>query len=237
MYHNEPANARRRARWPLVVLGVFLILAAVTMAGLAARAGRRHPAAQGEATAPTVTAPASWADIRYVQFESWTVPTSTDHGPRQTAAGLASGYTHDPEGAVLAAANLVPRALSSNEQIARATVSTQAVSGAITKAAFLAAIGTPPTGPPDMNADQQKAVIGYLVSAGSGPDDVTVTLLMRATGIDLQTDAHALGTQATRVRWVAGDWRLVLQSNPGGAVAAAPSGMTALPGQTLTVDP
>lgn len=237
MYYNEPASPRRRTRWPLVVLGVFLLLAAVTLAALTARAGRKHPAAQGEATTPTVAAPTAWADIRYVQFESWTVPTSTDHGPRETAAGLASGYTHDPEGAVLAAANLLPRAISSNEQIARATVSTQAVSGTIEKAAALSAIGARPTGPPDMNVDQQKAVIGYLVSAGSGADDVTVTLLMRATGVDLQAGAHALGTQETRVRWVSGDWRLVLQSNPGGSVAAAPSNMTALPGQTLTVDP
>jgi hypothetical protein len=236
MYWTDPATQRRRGRWPVVLLGVLLLLAAVTIAALIL--GHKKPAPKGAQAAGGQGQNSAWSDIRYVQFENYTLPVSTGHGPKEPTDVVGAGYSHDTEGAVLAGSNTFVRVISTDQEVARKTVEQQTVSGSITQADFLAQLGkSTSTGPTTINPDQQRAVIGYLLKSSAGADDVTMTLLIRATGIDLQADARALVTQDVRVRWVSGDWKTVLQANQGGQVTSAPSGTVALPGQTLTTYP
>lgn len=111
-------KGRALGRW----LALIAVVAALAAAAAAAMMPRRegpasHPATlppgpHQTASGPTVTAASASplpADVRWAAVAGVQLPYSDSAGPRVTAAGRASGFSHDQTGVVFAAMHLVVR--------------------------------------------------------------------------------------------------------------------------------
>jgi hypothetical protein len=170
----------------------------------------------------------SWRD-----FHGIDLPVSATAGPRHSQAGLASGYAHDPGGALVAAVNIAVRTSAEwGPAIFGRTVSLQVTGPA--KAALLRAdtrawaqLGAASPGKNGQvtqataveeayrfTAYTEAAASVDLVTAGPGSDGIGVDVVTRL-----------------RVTWRHGDWRLV--APPGGDWARVSAQVSSLAGYTI----
>ncbi len=243
-----PAARGRRRLLPVAAAAV-IVAGAVLGLVLASRHGNGNggsPAAGTRSPAPASTSgPAApilprvdLAGLRWSDYHGVELPSSPAAGPRDTAGGLASGYSDTPLGALVAALNIGVRANAQwgpavyipaiRDQVtgpdaAALLASCQSGYSQASQAAHVTA------GAPLGNAyvtEEAFRWVAYtpadatldLVSAGPGSQDVTV---MAVTRIE--------------VLWSGGDWRVI--APPGGdwgnaaARLSSLSGYTTFPGQ------
>jgi hypothetical protein len=180
----------------------------------------------------------SLASVRWSGFHAVELPVSAQAGPRDTSAGIASGFAHTPLGAVLAAVNIGVRA---NAQWGP-RIFTPVIRGQVTgpdAAALLA----------NCQAAYDQAAQSGNVTGGQplGTVDVTeeafrwIAYTPAAAILDLVSAGPASGGGTVRasiqveVVWAGGDWKLV--APPGGdwgnsaATLSSLAGYTAFPGR------
>jgi hypothetical protein len=93
-------GTRRRIQFGAIAFGVVALLVAAFLIG---RGGSPHEA--NHVAPPVASGPA----ITWVWLGDAPVPVSRPHGPMDTSNGLASGFSHDELGVVLAAINISTR--------------------------------------------------------------------------------------------------------------------------------
>ncbi|MBE1580488.1 hypothetical protein ACFORH_38925 [Amycolatopsis roodepoortensis] len=231
------SRAPRRRRWPLVLAGIVVLVVGLVIAS-AVYADSHDPTGTAPSAAPTApdAAPAAgltWPpnDVRWFSLQGTMVPLSLAHGPSTNDGVVASGFTHDPNGAVIAAVNVLTRSsgLAGDETVfgpAIARQTTGDVSG------YLASIRGVRAALEQRGGAPATVVVGYrLVEVGV--DDVRMDVLSRATN-PARPSQHALITGTARVRWLDGDWRLVVPTGAGRQVDQVPPGFAPMPGQQLT---
>jgi hypothetical protein len=175
-------------------------------APIAASAG---PGASSVAAAalPTALPTRPPADVTWQLAGQNSVPVSKSAGPRSTDAGVASGYAHTPEGALVAAAQTAARsAFSAGKKSWEPTVQRQFVPGA-DRDRLLAALRAAPEQPADPG--ELSPLVGYIYQAYT-PDTAVIGLVYRAPG----TDARGYHVVTTTLQWRDEDWKMV--APPGG---------------------
>ncbi|MEV6832102.1 hypothetical protein [Amycolatopsis sp. NPDC051102] len=224
-----------RRRWPLVLGAAVVLLAGLLIASLVYVG--KHDAAPSSSTAvsdaPAVPDRLDWGSISWIELNGTQVPRSAEYGPRENSGPLASGFTHDPQGAVLAAVNIAARSsgLAGGEEMWRPTIARQTTGDvmqylAATEETFREALGRGGAPVP--------VVIGFRLAGANTADDVAFDIVARLTNrSDPRLKALLVGT--LHVRWAAGDWRLVVPTGAGRQVKAIPPGFAAMPGQRLTL--
>lgn len=246
-----PDHKRKKGPWIALAIAVLVIIA-LAVALLVVVAGRddtasTSPKASAVPSSPTA-APSTndpgpglvgaFTDLEYAQVGGVPIPTSPTLGPLSVNNdGTAQGFSHNQAGAVVAAVNLIARTSGLvPASVYEPTISEQTVGNdatkrqAVTQAARdAAALGSATT-------QYTTQVIGYRIDGQTTADDVRMTLLSRATNANDPT-MHALLQQGAEVRWQDGDWKYLLPPQEGAPVSAAPGGMAAFPGQTLTLSP
>ncbi|MEQ0560717.1 hypothetical protein ABJI51_16645 [Amycolatopsis sp. NEAU-NG30] len=223
-----------RRRWPFVLGGVLVLLAGLLVASVV-YAGQHDDPPPGAAAqdAPAEPERLSWGSISWVSLNGTQVPLSAEHGPRDNSGGLASGFTHDPQGAVLAAVNIATRTsgLAGGEDVFGPTIARQTTGEveqylAATQQTYREALGRGGATAP--------VVIGYRLAGPNTADDVRIDIVGRLTNSS-NPRLRALITGTLRVRWIGGDWRLVVPTGAGRQVKAVPPGFTPMPGQRLAL--
>ncbi|MDS0140557.1 MULTISPECIES: hypothetical protein [unclassified Amycolatopsis] len=223
-----------RRRWPLVLGGLAVLLVGLLVAALVYVGQHDAPApAATPQDAPAVPDQLEWGPLTWSQLEGTQVPLSAEHGPREHAGPLAEGFTHDLPGAVLAAVNIAARSsgLAGGEEMFRPTIARQTTGEvmqylAATQDTYREALGRGGAPVP--------LVIGYRLAGTNTADDVRIDIVGRLTN---RTDPRlkALITGTLHVRWIGGDWKLVVPTGAGQQVKAVPPGFHEMPGQRLTL--
>lgn len=165
--------------------------------------------ASGTAAAPLPTALPTRppADVTWQLAGQHSVPVSATAGPRSVDGGVASGYAHTPEGALVAAAQLAARsAFSAGKESWEPTVQSQFVPGD-DRDRLLAALRSAPEQAADPG--EVSPLVGYIYQAYT-PDTAVIGLVYRAPG---GTARYHVVT--TTMQWRDGDWKMV--APPGGS--------------------
>jgi hypothetical protein len=167
------------------------------------------PGASSPAVAlPTALPTRPPADVSWQLAGQNSVPVSETAGPRSVDAGVASGYAHTPEGALVAAAQLAARsALSAGKKSWEPTVERQFVPSA-DRDRLLAALRSAPAQSADPG--ELSPLAGYIYQAYT-PETAVIGLVYRAPGSG--TTAYHVVT--TTMQWRDGDWQMV--APPGGS--------------------
>ncbi|MGC5033803.1 hypothetical protein [Micromonospora sp. DT229] len=206
-------------------IAAAVLVALIVMAGLLiailAPGGNDHdvvdgtpPPAQPPATTstpgqplPTAVPTAAPNGIRWELIGPIAVPVSDSAGPKQTTDTTASGYAHSPEGALMAAAQIMVR---SSHTLGRErwepTIEQQFVPSA-DRNKLLAELRAADTGPADPGALSQIAGFSY---QSYTPDTAVIGLVLRAPSAGTPR-YHVL---SLTLLWRDGDWRM--QAPPGG---------------------
>ena len=173
------------------------------------------------------------SDVTWYSLHGAQLPVSPTHGPRRTTGELASGFSHDPAGAVLAAINIAVRTsgLAGGESVFAPTIADQTTGDV---EGYLAATRANYAELAVQNRVPAPVVIGYRIDPASTADDVRVQLLSRVTNPADPTQ-HALMIGALRVQWISGDWKLTVPTGAGKQVSEVPNGFSAMPGQVLSI--
>jgi hypothetical protein len=156
-------------------------------------------------TAVPTTAPAG---VRWELVGQVAVPVSSSAGPTRVSGATAAGYSHTPEGALIAAAQLSIRAgFSAGRESWEPTITQQFEPGADRDRllAVLRGLGVPPAQPGELSQ-----IAGFSYQSYT-PDTAVIGLAFRAP---------AAGTpryyvSSLTLRWRDGDWRMV--APPGGS--------------------
>jgi len=212
--------------WPVVVLAAVVVIAVVVGFSLSdGGGGGSTPAAQQGTPAPTSARaapppppPAGGADsgsthqpndpnyltaapagLRFQDVGGLTLPFSPVDGPLRVTGPIAAGYSHTPQGAVVAMMQLLPRLVLGPEY--RQVVTEQVVADQGVKDKLIAARATRPQDSPAQLATEAAVPIGFRVEAYT-PGRATVVLLNR----DGATSSSFTGGRAAVV-WSGGDWK------------------------------
>jgi len=245
-------RARRRCRF---AAGLVIL---ITVAGLAAhentqahhttpaparttpapRPSPAHHASQAPATSPAVLEADAGQGLTWASFHGMQLPASPTAGPRDTRGGLASGFAHTPQGALLAAINIGVRTAAQWGSAIFVPTITRQVTGPAASALLHAeetAYAQLRSGThirPGQSAGRGHAVEdGYRFAAWS-PAAATVDIL---TIGPTASGATVLAATRVQVLWQRGDWRVV--APPGGNWAnsataiSSPVGYTIFPGR------
>jgi hypothetical protein len=139
------------------------------------------------------------------------VPVSAEHGPRTVSGGTAAGYTHTPEGALLAASQIVARSgHAAGKASWEPTVEKQFMEGP-DRDRLLANLRSVPEAQPAPG--DLSPLMGYLYQSYT-PDTAVIGLVYRSPGTGGgPTQRHHILT--TTVLWRDGDWKM--QPPPGGS--------------------
>jgi len=204
--------------WPVVALAAVVVVAVVV--GFSLSGGGGPPAAQQGTPAPTSagSAPAGGGDsggthqpndpnyltaapagLRFQDVGGLTLPFSPVDGPLRINGPIAAGYSHTPQGAVVAMMQLLPRLVLGPEY--RQVVTEQVVADQGVKDKLIAARATRPQDSPAQLAAEAAVPIGFRVEAYTA-DRATVVLLSR----DGAGSASFTGGRAAVV-WSGGDWK------------------------------
>ena len=176
--------------------------------------------------------------LRWASFYGIGLPGSAQAGPKHTHAGLAWGFADTPGGALVAALNIAVRTAAQwGPVIYQPTISRQ-VTGP-DKAALLAA---DTSGYAALRAAAkvkpgQPAGRGYAVEAAYrftawAPASAAVDIVTEGPGSNGST---VLAVTAIRLRWLAGDWRVL--APPGGNWARSATPAASLAGYTTFPTP
>jgi len=210
----------RRTRRVVALTATSAMLAAVIGAAAHARLGGDRstvdPPAEGPAAAevPAAAPPSAGAmpdDVTWAEVCGLHLPASTQFGPRDTEAGRARGFAHEPAGAVLAALHLTARVSPQTGPHVFVPTLREQVTGP-DAAAFADAVHTGyeqtrearqvPYGQP--LCPIYASVRGYRLDSYADAA-ATVRLLIEAPGEGGPRMAAALVALA----WLGGDWQLV----------------------------
>jgi len=206
--------------WPVVALAAVIVVAVVV--GFSLSGGGGPPAAaQHPGPAPTSAPPAgpvgggdsggthqpndpnyltaAPAGLRFQDVGGLTLPFSPVDGPLRINGPIAAGYSHTPQGAVVAMMQLLPRLVLGPEY--RQVVTEQVVADQGVKDKLIAARATRPQDSPAQLATEAAVPVGFRVEAYTA-DRATVVLLNR----DGAGSASFTGGRAAVV-WSGGDWK------------------------------
>lgn len=246
-----PDRKRNKGPWIALAIAVLVIVAlAVTLLVIVAGRGETAstpPPPPAAASSPTGAAGTNdpgpglvgaFTDLQYVQVGGVPIPTSPTLGPLSVNDdGTAGQFSHNQAGAVVAAVNLIARTSGLvPASVYEPTIGEQTVGDDATKQQTVTQAARDAAALASATTQYTTQVIGYRIDGLITADDVRMTLLSRATNADDPT-MHALLQQGAEVRWQDGDWKYVLPPQEGAPVSAAPGGMAAFPGQTLTLSP
>lgn len=220
-----PGGGGRSGRSLATLLGSAAIIALVVIIGLlVAFTGRANndqtatsrspaplPAGPAETAAPAgpastalTTAPAS----RWELYQGVVLPTSTDHGPKTVQGlGVASGYTHDPTGALLAAVQINARTELAPDDAWQSILTGQVLDGE-GRTAYLAARQGAHIAANSVPSTTLNQIAGFRV--------VNYTDTVAVFGIAYRAKTGTLQVAQSTVAWEGGDWKLVLQPNGSG---------------------
>jgi hypothetical protein len=225
----DRARRRRLRRIALVAGAVALLVTAAILAPRPGRPGSPHthspsPAAGAGTPVPATTsggqpdagtaAPLP-ADLSTATVAGVTVAESAQAGPHRAAGGLATGFSHDRAGAVLAAVNLLVRVTPQvGSAVFGPTLRTQVCGPNATAFAdqiesqyqqLCAQAGVAPGGPVGSLA---ATFVGYQIRLYS---DTTV-LLAVLTEANQANGAPLYLATVVQLAWTGGDWTLVAPS-------------------------
>jgi hypothetical protein len=195
-------------------------------------------ASQAPAASLAVLEADAGQDLSWASFHGMQLPASATAGPRDTRGGLASGFTHTPQGALLAAINIGVRTAAQWGSTIFVPTITHQVTG-LAAPTLLHAEETAyaqlrtathtragqPAGPGYATED------GYRFAAWS-PVAATLEVLTIGPAAD---GTAVLAVTRVQVVWQRGDWRVV--APPGGNWAnsataiSSPIGYTIFPGR------
>ncbi len=198
---DPPGYGSARRRLPLlgaVAVGIVVLLVAAFLMG------RSSPGGASGFASPVVSGP----DIAWEWVGTQPVPVSPRHGPTDTSNALASGFTHDELGAVLAAINISVRLTGAAGPAVYETT------------ARLQCLGDIDTTIATIRAQRSTATAGttvptaayYRITSGDPNDDLV--------GVSIALDtpqSRTLGGygELTRtLQWVDGDWKLHVPPAP-----------------------
>ncbi len=207
---DEGRSGRRLA----TLLGSAALVMILVILALVIAFGRRggNPPAAAPAPAPPAANPVDGATgpatltaapvARWELYQGFAVPYSSSFGPR-TVQGLgpATGYSHNPAGALVAAAQLNGRAVFAPNGDWEKILMTQVLPGPARDAALVA--GASRNVAPNVPASSAiNQIAGFRI----------VNYTDTAAVIDLvaRTKTGLLQTSTSTVDWVDGDWKLVL---------------------------
>jgi len=204
----------------------------------APRPSRADHAHQAPGTSLAVLEADAGQGLTWASFHGMQLPASGTAGPRDTRRGLASGFAHSPQGALLAAINIGVRTAAQWGSAIFVPTITRQVTGpaapallhaeetayAQLRAATHVRAGQP-AGPGYATED------GYRFAAWS-PAAATVEVLTVGPTAD---GATVLAVTRVQVVWQRGDWWVVAPSGGNWANAAtaisSPAGFTIFPGR------
>ena len=144
--------------------------------------------------------------VRWELVGSLPVPVSTTAGPTRVDATTASGFTHTPEGALIAAAQILMRS-SLGREYWEPTIKGQFVPSA-DRDRLLAQMSTVDSG--DVDPGSLSQIAGYQYQSYT-PDTAVIGLVLRAPSARTP-QYHIL---SLTLLWRDGDWRM--QAPPGGS--------------------
>jgi len=229
---------QRRRRRRLFLLLLVAAAAAGLSAGhpFSAHPGRskHHPASPpASRISSRTTASPHPASLRWTSFHGISLPVSTVAGPHDIHAGLASGFTNTPQGAVLAAVNISVRTAALwGTKIFQPTIAHQ-VTGPDT-AALLA------NDTRDYAAMQAAGHLRHGQPAGRGYAAIAAYRLdaytLAAATVDVVTEgpsssgASVMAATRVQVVWARGDWRVM--APPAGDWTSSSTPIKSLSGYT-----
>lgn len=218
-----PEEEGRSARSTATLFISILVIGLVVILGIVLTYQfTRHDTATGTA-APTTTPPAATGApstatappagggsntltaapvTRWELYQGVALPYSATSGPRNVQGlGVASGYTHDAEGALFAAAQIDTRRFLAPDDAWRSVVETQVApgQGRDTWTANRSTISIAPNSVPSARLVQ---VAGFRVS--------NYTATVATISVARKTPGGGFQAGDLTVTWVGGDWRLVL---------------------------
>jgi hypothetical protein len=173
-------------------------------------AGNANPdpaAPSGDQSAGLTEAP---KDTTWTLWYGIALPSSSSAGPREPATS--SGYSHDPAGALYAAATIPYRAYGPDWRV---IVERQTIAGPA-RDKLIAELERAHAGGVDMTGVAQTAGFRFV---SYSPDTAVV---------EFATKGRNLNKATSTVRWVDGDWRLVL--GPDGSLGSQATRITSLGG-------
>jgi hypothetical protein len=173
--------------------------------------GRPHPATRSKAPAVQTVPTTAPSGIAWRLYAGVLLPFSATAGPEHVTDGLATGFTHTPTGALVAAAQIGPRILIAPDW--RRVVAQQVVpnDGRSQYIALRSQVSGQATGQP--GAYRQYAGFQFVTYSASMAviDLVTAPPSGSSGGYEVV---------ATTVTWSKGDWRVQLSANGGQAAVA-----------------
>jgi hypothetical protein len=173
----------------------------------------------GPASTALTTAPAS----RWELYQGVVLPYSAEHGPKTVQGlGVASGYTHDPTGALLAAVQINARTELAPDDAWQSILTGQVLDGE-GRTAYLAARQGAHIAANSVPSTTLNQIAGFRV--------VNYTDTVAVFGIAYRAKTGTLQAAQSTVAWEGGDWKLVLQ--PNGSGGTAPVAIPSLSGYTL----
>jgi len=216
--------ARRRPPWlwPVVALAAVIVVAVVVGFSLSGGGGGTPAAQQGTPASTSAGAapppgPAGGGDsgsthqpndlnyltavpagLRFQDVGGLTLPFSPVDGPLRINGPIAAGYSHTPQGAVIAMMQLLPRLAFGPDY--RAVITEQVVADQKIKDQMLTSRSSNPQGSPADLAAQTKAAVGFRVESYTS-DRATIALLYRDPGSGVFSAARGF------VVWDSGDWK------------------------------
>ena len=144
--------------------------------------------------------------VRWELVGSLPVPVSTTAGPTRVSGTTASGFTHTPDGALIAAAQILMRS-SLGREYWEPTIKEQFVPSS-DRDRLLAQMST--VGTDDVDPGSLSQIAGYQYQSYT-PDTAVIGLVLRAPSAGTP-QYHIL---SLTLLWRDGDWRM--QAPPGGA--------------------
>ena len=193
-YVSDPEQHHSRRRQIALIAIAAAVTLLVLVAGLVIARPDTGPAAPG---GMPVEQTLTWATVGRQP-----VPVSSQHGPRDTAGGVARGFTHDALGAALAAIHISARLSGEVGPEVYEAVARQQCVGDV-EAALAAIRGARSVAP--AGAALPEAYYYKITAGDPGGDQVLVSLAVSSPqGRGLGGFVGVLRT----LRWVNGDWRL-----------------------------
>lgn len=179
------------------------------------------------APVPVTTQPdvhAAPAGVRWQTFQGVPVPYAPEAGPNDPTMAIATGYTHTPQGAALAAiGSTIRMSVGTNSQVD--AISNQLIAPGPARDQWVVARSLVSITDPVAAADTP-LVLGYRIGE-YGPQRAAVTVYQRFPD-------QSMAATAVRVVWRSGDWKLELPppdsaQSPQTDIDHVPADMVALP--------
>ncbi len=209
----------------LVVLGVIVAVnsggddhpTATAPTGTSVAGAPAPPA--GQSSTALAAAPKS----RWELYQGLAAPYSAEHGPKSVQGlGVASGYTHDPAGALLAATQIATRLTLAPDGVWRSIVAAQVMPGE-GRTTYTTARSKAHIAANTVPSNSLNQIAGFRV--------VNYTDTVAVLDIAVRTKTGSVQAAQTTVVWDGGDWKLVLHPNGAAGTAAIP--LPGLSGYTL----